>query len=722
MIDKISRSKRKDPTQEKIVSEKDVLNQRSSKVIDAIIALKKAWNGGPSPAIGINEKINLTQPMPDQVISFGTNVANEFSDIINDLKNISNLQDTYSAERSNRISDRMKKMDETQKSQEMELASAAVNEELEKFASNKLTRIWSHIIAPFAREEGKWDRLKLLRGLADLEKYLEELDDKVLNDDVFNSVLSAKQVYRATRSGFFEPFNKTLNDLLNSSQKELKQLNEEYKSLTGKKIEKPSVDVKTSPEPEIDLKPVSDVETVDKTDIEQPPKPRRKPGDRIPKIPGTEEILKPVTPLPEKNIDFLKDLHQAIAQKKKEEAERLRLEADKAKASAESAELEIDKQIDDSAKLTAQQIADKSIEDAVNKQNMADQAEAESVKLQQIADQIDKQSIPDTEEQLKNELKTPVTEMLEPSPIEQPIEPKPKKQLTRLEILSIVRKNIANIINEYKAIRSNYNNTVKSSKYNLEFWKQKITDKNTTIGSVYSDLVKIRKLTPLLNKYKDFLIEVGSALYLMNSLQIEIQAKNEKKKFDFGKTFSEIEQNKAANEFASEKGSLLKEELSKQDSNDCFIVNANKLTRWLKRTKEDFLSGKQNKEVRLHISRNIVEAINGLQDMMDLLEKRNVNFSNLISIGYKFYNSIFEVFDKLYDLAELYNGSLIIEKKKHKKSNNEKIPIHDISELKQIKKLLETDRDNLNKLSNIEKDLLDITSEIEKLKSGSYNE
>jgi hypothetical protein len=658
--------------------------------------------------------------MPDQVINFGTNVANEFTDIINDLKNISNLQDNYSAERAHRISDRTKKMEEVQKDQEMELATAAVNEELSKFASNKLTRIWSHIVAPFAREEGKWDRLKLLRGLSDLERSLEELDDKVLNDDVFNSVLFAKQVYRATRSGFFEPFNKTLNTLLDSSQKELKQLNEEYKTLTGKTEKLPSITKTPSePKPEIDLPPVVE-NIVDKTDIEQPPTPRRKPGDRIPKIPGTTESLDEVV-LPKKNIDFLSDLHQAIAQRKKEEAEKLRMEADKAKSIAESAGLEIINQIDDSEKLKAQQIADKSTEEAVNKKNIADQAEAESIRLQQIADQIDEQPLPSTEEELKEVLKTP-TPIEEPvvSDIPEVIE-KPvniTKPLSRLEMVAITRKNITNVINEYKKVRSNYNNIVKSSKYNLEFWQNKIAEQNTIIGSIYSDIIKIKKLSPLLNKYKEFLMEVGSAIYLINAVQIEIQAKNEKRHFDIGTTFSEIEQKKAADEFSAEKGSLLKQELSKQDSNNCIVTNANQFTRWLKRTKEDFFSGKQNKEVRIHISRSIVKAVDGLQDMMDLLEKRNVNFSNLISIGSSFYDSIYEVFDKLYDLAELYNGSLTLEKKK----NNEKIPIHDISELKQIKKLLETDRNGLEKLSKIEQELVSLTSEIEKLKSGSYNE
>lgn len=123
---KRSRTKRKDPVQEKIVSQKDLLNERTSKLIEFLKEVKRGWNGGPAPLVGVDVKINLTQPIPSQVITSAEAIASEFSNIVSELKNITSLQNSYAEERIKKINEKI---------QQNQSVAYINNSNIEKFAS-----------------------------------------------------------------------------------------------------------------------------------------------------------------------------------------------------------------------------------------------------------------------------------------------------------------------------------------------------------------------------------------------------------------------------------------------------------------------------------------------------------------------------------------------------------------------------------------------------------
>jgi hypothetical protein len=227
MVKARQRSRRKDPDQEAIVQVKDEINDRMSKLISLLKEVKKGLNGGPAPTIGISEKINLTQPLPDSVSSAGDAALQELSAIIQGIHRADQMQDTYSNNREQRLIERSKKMEDL-KQQTIE---AAIEEELMKVASNSLTRTWAHIIAPFSFEKGRWERLSLLRSLARIDNSLKEIEDQVLSDDpaILNALHIAKQLYLDAKSTFFDVFRKQLTEMVGTAKDELKKLEKEVK-------------------------------------------------------------------------------------------------------------------------------------------------------------------------------------------------------------------------------------------------------------------------------------------------------------------------------------------------------------------------------------------------------------------------------------------------------------------------------------------------------------
>ncbi len=224
---KRARTKRKDPQQEVIVSEKDKLNERTSKFISLMRAMKSGWNGGPSPDIGV-EKFNLTQPIPDVVIGTGDAALHELSDIVQTLRQIKTLQDTYSVARSQRA-EQLKQVQPPEATNTQQQVTSAVFEELYKTASNPLSRTWSRFLAfnPFSNEEGKGERIELLKSLARVDNNLQDIEDKVLGMDkssVLDSIYLAKQLYSDAKSSFFRSFRKNVDGLLISTKKELDDL------------------------------------------------------------------------------------------------------------------------------------------------------------------------------------------------------------------------------------------------------------------------------------------------------------------------------------------------------------------------------------------------------------------------------------------------------------------------------------------------------------------
>ena len=98
-MEKGARKRREDPSQESIVSKKDELNMRVKQLIALWIETKRGWNGRPAPAIGINEKGNIKNPLPEEVTQAAKAIDMKTDEILNLLRSVTDEQRQYSAKR-----------------------------------------------------------------------------------------------------------------------------------------------------------------------------------------------------------------------------------------------------------------------------------------------------------------------------------------------------------------------------------------------------------------------------------------------------------------------------------------------------------------------------------------------------------------------------------------------------------------------------------------------
>jgi len=245
-----AKQERKSPEQRAIVHNKDLINKRTSKLISLLIDLKKGWNGGPSPNLGV-EKFNLTQPIPDVVVGSGDAAVHELSDIVQTLRQIKSLQDNYSVSRAHRA-EKLKQVQVPEEppvapaqAPEQQIVAAVAEELFKKTASNPFTRILSHLVAynPFfiTKEKDRGQRLALLRSLARVNDNLKDIEDKILSTEessILDSVYIAKQLYSDAKSSFFGVFRSNIDEMLVSTNAEFEDLKKkiEQKKKTEKHV------------------------------------------------------------------------------------------------------------------------------------------------------------------------------------------------------------------------------------------------------------------------------------------------------------------------------------------------------------------------------------------------------------------------------------------------------------------------------------------------------
>ena len=225
-----ARAPRKEQIQEQIVSSKDALNERMSKLIEILKAFKSGWNGGPSPKIGLPEKINLTSPLPAEVVSAGQASLQELASILEGVRQVDSMQDNYA---NSKAEARAKRQQETRQ--------AALEAELYKFASNPLTRTWARIVAPFSSEKGRWERIELLKSLARMNRSVKEIDEKVLGGEPLDALHLAKQLYMDAKSSFFKSMKKNLEETLQVATEEAEKLKHKAESVEANRPVQPTI-------------------------------------------------------------------------------------------------------------------------------------------------------------------------------------------------------------------------------------------------------------------------------------------------------------------------------------------------------------------------------------------------------------------------------------------------------------------------------------------------
>ena len=636
-----SRSPRKDPDQEAIVRSKDAINERTSKLIRLLIELKRGWNGNPAPDVGVSQKYNLTQPMPDEVVGAGDAALQELTSIIQGLHQIDNMQDTYSATRTQRISERMKQMQELQQQTE-----AAEQVGLRKEASSRLSRLWSYVVAPFSTEQGKWERIRLLKALARINNNLKDVDEAVLSGDpaILDALFLAKQLYLDAKGSFFEDFRKSLNNMIRTTLFELERLEKQLKIEKAKHRERERTGPQPTPQP-------------------------GKGGIPVPSPKKTKE-----------KADAESDKEKALTQLGKR---------------LQEAQAELSKSLERERALDKQRALD-------NLQSNLSTGQGQIPVEDALRSGVDKpgKTKPSKPKAVVPEPEPEVPELDVPPPPEPP-DPRQRQIAIRNFIMTDAKETYLEEARNLSSYRGA-----------PEPWGSRIRDQWVAVNSAAEDVRADLPLNTLSMNYLTFIKAVGDFKATAQALKDEMLAYQKDNSFEFGSTKDETQLENQARQFVR---SRYEKFASSEDVP--IIVQGSGLSRWVRRTLTE-LSWKRDKHLRLQVDRQIRDALKGLQPLMDNLEKRNINFRQLINQSGNFYDSFIQVYDKLADLAESYNARMRIQKSEHKvekkRMKYDLIPNADINAMRNISKMLKADRFNINELDKIETGVSRLQAVLEK--------
>lgn len=165
-----ARSRSQDPAQEALREHKSQWNARVSKLIPVLIEFKRAVNGHPVPAIGV-DKGSIKDPLPESVVTLSKQLQDLFTEVFNDVQKIIQEQEAYSA-------NRRKPQEYTQ------IPAAATYKPVLVKNAGLLSLIWNHVRSPFLfDEEDRWLRKDILQTADELEDLLNQIQKAILNQE-----------------------------------------------------------------------------------------------------------------------------------------------------------------------------------------------------------------------------------------------------------------------------------------------------------------------------------------------------------------------------------------------------------------------------------------------------------------------------------------------------------------------------------------------------------
>lgn len=189
-----------DSDKAELVEQKRELNKAVSKSVELIFEAKDAWNGRPAPGIGVNEKHSINEPIPNESLTAMQDAVEALNRALSDLKNISNIQSEQHKQKVERIKSR----------HELDLSA---------LASSSVSRLISHVKAPFISDDSKWIRLKHLRAASQVYERLEDINAAILS---FSSLSIQTAVYNA-KDLFYIVENELYNPIFFSQKDKGKQ-------------------------------------------------------------------------------------------------------------------------------------------------------------------------------------------------------------------------------------------------------------------------------------------------------------------------------------------------------------------------------------------------------------------------------------------------------------------------------------------------------------------
>ena len=199
-MNKLARSKSKDPKQESLRAKKAAWNAEVSAFIDDMIHFKKWLNGWNNKFF--TEKSKITSEIPNNPVTVMNGLLIKFNDLANEGLNIVNEQKTYSQGLA-------------------PVASSASEPEISKRASNRFSRLLSQFKGPifFGKEEAKVTnkyRIDILKVLAQIKESLRDLQVDILFKDIkdfpelaedYQFIGDKVDVFEATWKSYFKHFH-----------------------------------------------------------------------------------------------------------------------------------------------------------------------------------------------------------------------------------------------------------------------------------------------------------------------------------------------------------------------------------------------------------------------------------------------------------------------------------------------------------------------------------
>lgn len=183
----LARNRAKDPVQEHLREHKDLWNKKISKLLSAIIELKRGINGHPVPTIGINERSKITEPIPDVLVSTSNQLKGYIDDAFNDLASIIAEQQQYAEYRiqakEKRIQEQTTRLEHGEPANQNEISQVAMaNDILIKEASGPLSRLWTYVKTPFQfSDKDRFARKNMLQAAAGIERKLVEIESLLVS-------------------------------------------------------------------------------------------------------------------------------------------------------------------------------------------------------------------------------------------------------------------------------------------------------------------------------------------------------------------------------------------------------------------------------------------------------------------------------------------------------------------------------------------------------------
>ena len=817
-LEKLARTRRKEPAQEAIVEDKDRLNQRMSNLIHLLIELKKGWNGRPAPEVGVTEKINLTQPLPPSIPQYGQTALHELEQIIQELNQVANEQGNYSTGKMRAREERMQamqKLQEQSQAQEQPAATPEPTQEqrqaafddmlLVKVASNKLTRLWAHVVAPFSSEKGRGERLEMLRGLARVDSNLRDLEEAILKGDpgILEAVEIAKQLYIDARVSFFDSLRKNLYEMNQSAEKQLADIKSEMKEakikaelktkptepleggpVTAPDSKKPT---KTTPasKPDDDAafqkvqKRIDDLEGKIQQAINKETKPAETPAvppavapevappakatevnkptapapvpeeplhDGTVQVPDNSLEAPPVSPPPPEPAAVQEPAAPAAPEPVAVKPETVRPEpkpADKGPITPHD-DLEswwggyllVHNSIKNNAELVkklksldtkkAEQELRKHVNDGM--ENLGFVGPYKRDKSRKIYLNVAKA--------MRTAKGLPVDITEEAPAVVAPVEA-PVQEVQPLEVVQEEAAQEAETASQ-PAPGITLQDYTKFVMDNVSGWWKKFFQPIMSVKNrpnapsqwldildpkVFELQVHVEHMNELETKYDlevsylEFLYIIGEIQAILNAFTVEEQAKNTNPNFEYGSLLDPVRIEGQAKTFVQ----LHRKDLNAVGSmyETSLASYGSRLSRFVKRMLQN-VSGGKDRGVRLKADQEVRSSRKNLQTIMDNLEKRNINFRSLISSSSGFLESMGNLYDRLADLADMYNARIKIEKAKHKMQKS-RMPYDVITSIESLRRIGNTFRKDISitqSLEIYEKELAEISDQLDALNEG----